>query len=53
MLMIKTPLKGYIDESGHIVPDLRQKDFSLPSLGKNIIHNIHSKMHKMVILCVF
>lgn len=54
MLMTKIPLKVYIDESGHIVPDLRRKDFSLSSLSMNIIYNMHSQMHKMVnFMCIF
>lgn len=53
MLMIKIPLKVHIDESGHTVPNLRRKDFSLSPLSTNIIYNIHSEMHKMInFMCI-
>lgn len=40
MLMRKIPLKIYTAKSGHIVPDLRQKDFSLLPLSLDVLYNI-------------
>lgn len=40
MLMRKIPLKTDTAKSGHIVPDLRQKDFSFLPLSLDVLYNI-------------